>query len=127
MVYRKRGNTGAAKPGRKTTEAELERLGLVAAPESTARVSLAPARFRARPSNRRMPDYARCLAGAPLNSDKTGPDISRADFTFAVIAAMQRRGNDGAYAARTVANATAAVARRGPTQRRNVLRTRKQG
>jgi hypothetical protein len=91
-----------------------------------------------------MPDYARCLAGAPLNSDKTGPDISRADFTFAVIAAdwgcsveettarlMQEspkaQENGETYAARTVANATAAVACRGPTQRRNVLRTPKQG
>jgi hypothetical protein len=137
-----------AQPGRKATPAELERLGLVAAPEPTPRQSSAPARPRARASNRKWPDYARCVEGAPLNSDKTGPDISRADFTFCMIAAdwgwsvnetaerlmqespkAQERENGEAYAARTArAGAAAAVARRmGSTPRPNPLRTPKQG
>jgi hypothetical protein len=33
-----------------------------------------------------VPDYARCVEGALLNSDETGPDISRADFVFCVTA-----------------------------------------
>ena len=92
-----------------------------------------------------MPDYARCLAGAPLNSDKTGPDISRADFTFAVIAAdwgcsveettarlMQEspkaQENGEAYAFRTARAGAAAVNSRGKvTQRPNPAQTPKQG
>src|SRR5271170_4893271 len=78
---------GEVNPGRTTTAAELERLGLVAAPETPAPPFFTPARMRPGPANRKWPDYARCVEGAPLNGDKSGPDISRADFTFCMIAA----------------------------------------
>src|SRR5271169_6166396 len=53
-----------AQPSRKTTAAELERLGLVAAPEAPAPPRFAPSRARASTVNRKWPDYARCLDGA---------------------------------------------------------------
>jgi len=97
-----------------------------------------------RASNRRMPDYARCLEGAPLNSDKTGPDISRPDYTFALIAAdwgcveetaarlMQvspkAQESGEAYALRTARAEAAAVNSRGKgTHRSNPAQTPKQG
>jgi len=129
-----------ANPGRMTTAAELEGLGLVAKPEAPApRVSLSP-RMRPGPGKRKWPSYARCVEGAPLNGDKTGPDISRADFTFCKIASdwgwsqeetaarlieesSKAQGKDGeAYAVRTAHNA-AAAAERGRPQ----LRTRPVG
>jgi hypothetical protein len=74
-----------AAPGRKVTAAELEQLGLVAPPEKLPPLRVTPA--RAIPgSNRRWPDYGRCLDGAPLNSEGTGPDTSRADFVFCMTA-----------------------------------------
>jgi hypothetical protein len=33
--------------------------------------------------NRKRPTYERCVKGAPLNSEETGPDISRADLCSA--------------------------------------------
>jgi len=33
-----------------------------------------------------MPSYLRCVQGAPENRNKTGPDISRADFTWCMTA-----------------------------------------
>ena len=65
---------------------ELDRLGLVAAPEVVAQpLRIAPARVSAG-GNRRWPSYERCVDGAPLNSEETGPDISRADFVFCMTA-----------------------------------------
>ena len=120
-----------AQPCRTVTAPELEQLGLVAAPEK------APARPARSRSNgpRAWPDYARCVQGAPLNSAGKGPDISRADYTFCLIAldwgwsaedvearlteeSSKAWENGETYAARTVANAAAAVARRGATPRR---------
>lgn len=75
----------AAQPGRRTTTAELEGLGLVAAPEIVEPASPAPARV-SRGGSRRWPSYERCVDGAPLNSEETGPDISRADFVFCMTA-----------------------------------------
>ena len=134
-----------AQPGRKTTPAELERLGLVAAPEPAPRRTFPPARPRARESNRKWPDYARCLDGAPLNHDKTGPKRSSADWTWCIIAidwgwseaetaarlmeeSSKAQENGEGYTARTVAKAAAAVASRtSATPRPNPLRTPKQG
>jgi hypothetical protein len=134
-----------AQPGRKTTEAELERLGLVAAPDAPAPPRFAPSRARASTFNRKWPDYARCLDGAPLNHDKTGPKRSSADWTWCIIAidwgwseaetaarlmeeSTKAQENGEGYAARTVAKAAAAVASRtGATQRPDSLRTPKQG
>ena len=81
-------------PGRVTNAAELERLGLVAAPETVEPARLAPARSRPSGSNRKWPSYARCLDGAPLNSEETGPDISRA--RFCVVHDGDHLGMDGA-------------------------------
>jgi DNA primase RepB-like protein len=134
-----------AQPGRRTTPAELERRGLVAAPDAPALPRFTPSRPRASTDNRKWPSYARCLDGAPLNHDKTGPKRSSADWTWSIIAidwgwseaetaarlmeeSEKARENGERYAARTVAKAAAAVASRsGATQRPNPLRTPKQG
>jgi hypothetical protein len=131
-------------PGQIVTPAELERLGLVAAPEPTNRPQLPPTRPRAAASARKWPDYVRCVEGAPLNSDKSGPDISRADFVWCMTAldwgwsadqtaarlmeeSRKAQENGEAYAARTVRNAAAAVERgRGPRPS-HVTETPKQG
>ncbi len=129
-----------ATPGRKATAAELDQLGLVAAPETT---SARPARSRSG-GPRVWPDYERCVKGAPQNSAGNGPDISRADFVWCMTAldwgwnaedvearlmeeSSKAWENGETYASRTVANAAAAVARRGAPARRQPLRTPKQG
>jgi len=130
-----------AQPGRKVTAADLDQLGLVAAPE---KAPARPARSQASDSPRVWPDYARCIDGAPRNSAGNGPDVSRADFVWCMTAldwgwpaaevearlmeeSAKASENGEAYAARTVANAAAAVARRGATPRRQGVRTPKQG
>jgi RepB DNA-primase from phage plasmid len=132
-------------PGHRTTSAELERLGLAAAPEPTTRQFLPPARPRPRASARKWPDYERCLQGAPPSQSRPGQTRdSIGDFTWCVIAldwgfsaeataarlmeeSRKAQANGETYAARTLANAAAAVARRGPTQRPNRVQTPKQG
>jgi hypothetical protein len=117
-----------ANPGRLTTAAELERLGLVAEPEA-APLPHPPARLRPGPGNRKWPSYARCLNGARLNHAETGPDISAVDFTWCLIAidwgwsaeetaarlmdesAKAKKEGHG-YADLTASNAAAAVERR---------------
>ena len=117
----------AAHPGRLATAGELERLGLVAAPEPVAQ----PLRIHARriSGNRSWPSYTRCLDGAPLNSEETGPDVSRADFVFCMTAitwgwsiddtaerlmeeSTKAQANGKNYAALTARNAALAVERR---------------
>jgi hypothetical protein len=67
--------------GRTVTVQELTQRGLVAEPERPPRVS---SLHQSRPGRRRiLPDYQRCVDSAPRNHGNTGPDISRADFTFA--------------------------------------------
>jgi len=132
-------------PGRRTTPAELERLGRVAAPDAPAPPRFAPNRPRARAGNRKWPDYARCLRGAPPSQSRPGQTRgSIADFTWCVIAldwgfsieataarlreeSQKAQENGETYVVRTVANAAAAIARRGPTQRPDPVRTPKQG
>jgi hypothetical protein len=119
-------------PGRMARKEQLEALGLVAAPELAP-----PALFRvSRPAseNRRWPSYQRCLEGAPPNHGKTGPDISRADFTWCMTTLTwgwsveetasklmelsgKARENGEIYAHRTAQNAAAAVDRRRTAQR----------
>jgi hypothetical protein len=73
-----------ASPGRIATRSELESLRPVAPPEIFRTVSL-----RASPTRsgvRKWPSYERCIQGAPLNHEGTGPDRSRADFTWAKTA-----------------------------------------
>ena len=72
--------------GRKVTAAELEQLGLVAAPEAPA-PSPMRRHFRPGPGNRKWPTYARCLQGAPPSQSRPGKTRdSIADFTWCVIA-----------------------------------------
>ena len=128
-------------PGRKVTADELEQLGLVAAPEIFA--PLPPPRFV---RNAKWPIYAKALAGAPLNSEGTGPDRSKADFVWCMTAidwgfdigatAAQLMQEDSkarqllaepngerlarAYALLTATKASEAVDRRRPSPRRRI-------
>ena len=124
-------------PGRRTSADELQQLGLVAPPEEFP--ALPPAPPRVSRGARRWPSYARCVEGAPLNSEETGPDISRADFVFCMTAitwgwtveeAAERLMTESAkakaqgmrYAELTARNAAAAVQRnRRPTSPRRDL------
>jgi hypothetical protein len=67
-----------------TTRAALESLGILAPPEP---VRQAPLRASLkRPDVRKLPSYRKCLDGAPLNQAGTGPDRSRADYTWCLTA-----------------------------------------
>ncbi len=115
-------------PGLMATTSQLESLGLVAEPEKPA-----PPIFRLSRMDRirthKWPSYQRCVNDAPLNHDKTGPDISRADFTWCMTAiswghgieataerlmeeSAKARENGERYAQMTADNAAAAVTRR---------------
>lgn len=76
----------------------------------------------------KWPSYLRCVQGAPPNRDQTGPDISRADFTWCMTAiswghsieetaahlmeeSAKARENGERYALLTAQNAAAAVER----------------
>jgi hypothetical protein len=72
-----------AQPGRMTSPAELERMGLVAPAETFA--PLSPARPYSRDTDK-WPSYAMCLDRAPSNRDGSGPDRSRADYVWCMIA-----------------------------------------
>jgi hypothetical protein len=77
---------GSTSPGRTTTADELERLGLVAAPDPVPNVrATAPIYHSDR--NRAWPNYKKCLDAAPPRNDGKGPDTSRADFTWCMLAA----------------------------------------
>jgi hypothetical protein len=114
-------------PGLIATKEQLEARGLVAAPELPP-----PALHRVSPAvsgNRKWPSYRRCLEGAPPNHGNTGPDISRADFTWCMTAlsrgwgteetadklmemSAKARENGEIYAQRTAQNAASAAERR---------------
>jgi hypothetical protein len=113
--------------GRIATRAELEALGIVAPPEKVE--TIAPARASRHYAGRGWPDYQRCVQNAPPAKDGNRPDISRADFTFCLLAIdwgwsieetaarlMQQSGkareNGEPYALRTAGNAAAAIERR---------------
>ena len=117
-----------------TTANELDQLGLVAAPESVEPPSPTPAHVSR--GHRKWPSYARCLEGAPLNSEETGPDQSRADFVWCMTAitwgwskeeaaerlmeeSAKARTNGRNYADLTARNATLAVERRRQQPRRH--------
>ena len=70
-------------PGKITSAAELDQLGLVALAEELP--SLPPAR-PVIAGNRKWPNYAHALDGAPLDSEGKGPDRSRADFVWCMTA-----------------------------------------
>ena len=117
-------------PHRTVTPAELEALGLVAAPDPVP-VSrsgrLSPGR-RAK----QWPSYERCLQNAPRAHGSDRADVSRADFTFCLLAvdcgwsvaetcqrlwekSSKARENGEAYARRTAQRAAAVVQRRSLT------------
>lgn len=119
-------------PGLIVTMEQLTGKGLVTAPETAPRVSSKPVRVshgRPGPAARKWPDYERCVQAAPLNQDKTGPDISRADFVWCMTASdwgfsieetaehlmqlsTKAQDNGEKYARLTAQNAAAAVERR---------------
>jgi len=71
-------------PGLIVTRAELEALGMVAPPEKDAPSAI---RFaRRRPAPRGWPSYQRCVENAPPAREGGRPDISRADYTFCLLA-----------------------------------------
>jgi hypothetical protein len=117
-----------ARPGRRVSAGDLERLGLVAPPEEFP--PLPPARVS---TNGTWPSYEMALDGAPADSEGRGPDRSRADFVwcmtaitwgFSVDAVAERlmeesskaRANGKDYAELTARNAARAVQRRRPNQ-----------
>jgi hypothetical protein len=114
------------------TRAELQALGMVAPPEKTAPAVIPLSRRR--PDARGWPSYQRCVENAPPARSGDRPDISRADYTFCLLAIdwgwsveettarlMQESGkaqeNGEAYAQRTAQSAAAAIEQRGERQR----------
>jgi DNA primase RepB-like protein len=75
-----------AAPGRTTTAQQLETFGLVAAPEPVAPAT--PLRVFS-DNSRSWPDYQRCVQGAPMKNGENKPDISRADFFWAMMACQR--------------------------------------
>ncbi len=115
----------AAHPGRITNIDELDRLGIVAPPETFKATS--PARLCSHGTDK-WPSYAMCLDKAPPNSAGTGPDRSRADYWFCYLAQQWGHGESDtadrlmqespkarekgkSYAAQTARQAAAAVDR----------------
>jgi hypothetical protein len=115
-------------PGLIVTKDRLEVLGLVAPPEvfHTGTLRASPTR----PGVRKWPSYERCIQGAPLNHEGTGPDRSRADFTWSKTAlewgwsiedtaaklreeSSKARERDERYAVTTVQQAALALERSG--------------
>ena len=109
--------------------------GLMARKEKLAKLGLLPeepraparnaAHARTLPGARKWPSYQRCIEGAPATHGNTGPDISRADFTWCMIAidwgwsieetadrlmaeSSKARQNGPRYALRTAQRAAAA-------------------
>ncbi len=80
-----------AAPGRIVTTAQLDSLGLVAAPEPAPAVIPLRSRRRhpAAEGERTWPDYQRCVTGAPPNQQGSGPDRSMADFFWCMMAAQR--------------------------------------
>jgi hypothetical protein len=115
-------------PGRVVSRAELEAIGVVAPPEKPPPVP-APARASRRTGKRGWPSYQRCVQEAPPAREGNRPDISRADFTFCLLAidwgwsveetaarlmqeSTKSQENGEAYALLTAQNAAAALERR---------------
>lgn len=116
-----------ATPQRIVTRGELEAAGLVAAPDPIPVIRP----VRACPSWRAKawPSYERCLQNAPPTRQSDRPDVSRADFTFCLLAidwgwsiketcehllekSSKARENGEGYARLTAQRAAAAVDRR---------------
>jgi RepB DNA-primase from phage plasmid len=119
-------------PGRVVTRADLEALGVVAPPDTPAPE---PARqpFK-QPGAKGWPSYQRCVDHAPPVRGGGRPDVSRADFTFCLLAldwgrsveevadrlmqeSTKAKENGERYALRTAQNAAMARERRQGPQR----------
>jgi hypothetical protein len=113
--------------GRVVTRGQLEALGVVAAPETPGPAAIQPTR---RPDPRGWPNYRRCVENAPEAREGGRPDISRADYTFCLLAidwgwgvektadrlmqeSSKAQENGNAYALRTARAAARAIERRG--------------
>ena len=121
-----------ANPGRIMTADELASAGLVAlAEEAPRRVSNRVSQPGRAGKSRRWPSYALCVQNAPPVHRGERPDISRADFTWCMLAidwghspedtaarlmleSTKAQENGEAYAVTTATNAAAAIARRAP-------------
>jgi hypothetical protein len=118
-----------AMPARTVTKDQLAGLGLVAPAEVPKEAPASPLRVSNRPRAKTWPSYERCLDKAPLARDGDRPDISRADFTWCMVAidwgwsiedtaakllqqSSKAKENGEQYAVTTAQNAAAAVARR---------------
>jgi RepB DNA-primase from phage plasmid len=117
---------GAA-PKRTVTQTELEAQGLVAAPDRILAKPLGRS-FQGRGA-KQWPSYERCLQNAPPAHHSDRPDVSRADFTFCLLAidwgwsvadtcarllkeSSKAHENGETYAWLTAQRAAAAIARR---------------
>jgi hypothetical protein len=126
-----------ANPDLKMTRAQLEQAGLVAPkvrPQDEVKQEIRAnvdriKSDRARAAARGWPSYQKCLEGAPpVHGGEDRPDISKADFTFCMIAvdwghahpdifrrlkelSPKAKENGDMYVARTIQNAAAAVER----------------
>lgn len=120
-------------PGRMTSAAELDRLGLVAPPGEFVPVSPA---LPFTSGSRLWPSYAKALEGAPMNRKGTGPDRSRADYWWCFLAiawghsidataerlmeeSVKAREYGKSYAEHTASHAASAVERRRQPPRRS--------
>jgi len=126
-----RVETVHCRPGLIVKRSDLEALGVIAPPE----ISQPPRRASHRPSGRKAwPSYERCVQNAPPARGSDRPDISRADFTFALLSidwgwsiedtaarlmheSSKAQENGEAYALRTAQNAAAAIEQRGARKR----------
>ena len=121
-------------PHRTASRAELEALGLVAA--LAAKPVAPPGRVALDRRAKPWPSYELCLRNAPPAHNRNRPDVSRADFTFCLLAmdwgwsvadtcqrllerSSKARENGEAYARLTAQRAAAALHRRSL----NVLQT----
>jgi hypothetical protein len=115
------------RPRHMVTAAALEALGVLA-PQDRIGVSC-PRRVSSYWARKAWPSYQRCVQNAPLRRGEDLPDISRADFTFCLLAidwgwsieataarllesSSKARENGPAYARLTAERAAAAVYRR---------------
>jgi hypothetical protein len=116
---------------RSASETELQALGLIATPKATAVGR--NTRVTSNRSAKAWPSYERCLQNAPRAHNSDRADVSRADFTFCLLAidwgwsmaatrqrlleiSRKARENGVAYVRLTVERAAAAVARRSTTR-----------
>ena len=128
-----RVETVHASPGTVATRADLEALEVVSPPEEPPAAAVR-IRGRRRPGIRNWPSYQRCVDNAPPVHGGGRPDISRADFTFCLLAldwgwsiedtaarlmqeSSKAHDEGEAYALRTARSAAAALQRRHGRQR----------